>query len=92
MNTLPRSNARSLQGRRFAVFAVLVFWLLSIIFLGSLGAFAAPDGEPPFAIVLGVAIPLACFSAAYRLSEYFREFVLSADLRFVAGIQAWRVV
>jgi hypothetical protein len=41
-------------------------------------------------IFFGFAIPLAIFFAAYFGWNKFRAFVLGADLRFVAAIQAWR--
>jgi hypothetical protein len=37
-----------------------------------------------------VTVPLLVFFGALRLSQSFRDFVLSIDLRFIAGIQAWR--
>jgi hypothetical protein len=39
---------------------------------------------------MGVASPLVLFFASLRLSRSFREFVLSLDLRLIAGMQAWR--
>src|SRR6266540_3596182 len=41
-------------------------------------------------IFFGVAIPLALFLAAYFGSSPFRDFILGADIRFVAAIEAWR--
>jgi hypothetical protein len=41
-------------------------------------------------IAMGVAMPLALFFSLLRLSQSFREFVLSLDLRLIAGMQAWR--
>jgi hypothetical protein len=35
-------------------------------------------------------MPLVLFFASLRLSQSFRQFVLSMDLRLIAGIQAWR--
>src|SRR5262249_3262496 len=47
-------------------------------------------GSPPLPIFFGFAIPLAMFFAAYFGWGAFRAFVLGADLRFAAAIQAWR--
>src|SRR5262249_46332170 len=75
---------------RSVVFAALALWLGLVIFLGAQGAFGAAVGSPPLPIFLGLAIPLAVFFAAYFGWSAFREFILGADLRFVAAIQAWR--
>jgi hypothetical protein len=87
-----RLNAAACHGARWAVSVTLAVWLGLVVLLGARGAFVAPLGAPPVALVLGVAIPLVVFFAAYRLSDSFRDLVLTADLRFIAGIQAWRVL
>ena len=58
--------------------------------LGAAGAFVGRPGTPPLPIAIGVAAPLVLFFAGLRLSQLFRGFVLSLDLRLIAGIQAWR--
>jgi len=68
----------------------LALWLGLVFLLGAQGAFVGSPGSPPLAIFFGFAIPLAVFFAAYFGWSGFRAFVLGADLRFVATIQAWR--
>jgi hypothetical protein len=75
---------------RFAVSVALAFWLGIVFILGAQGAFSGSAGSPPLGIFLGFAIPLAVFFAAYFGWNSFRAFVLGADLRFLAAIQAWR--
>lgn len=75
---------------RSVVFAALALWLGLVSFLAYRGAFVGSADSPPLAIFLGVAIPLAVFFAAYFGWDAFRTFVLSADLRLVAALQAWR--
>ena len=75
---------------RTVVFAALALWLGLVTFLGSQGAFVGRADSPPLAIFLGVTIPLAVFFAAYFGWSAFRAFILSADLRLVSAIQAWR--
>src|SRR3984957_18362429 len=75
---------------RLAVPIVLTVWLLLVVSLGAAGAFVGRPGTPPWPIAIGVAAPLMLFFAGLRLSQAFREFVLSLDLRFVAALQAWR--
>jgi hypothetical protein len=77
-------------GTRRAVSTALAAWLLLVLALGAGGAFVAPAGTPPVPIAVGFAAPLILFFALLRLAPSFRTFVLSLDLRFVAGLQAWR--
>jgi len=70
--------------------AALAVWFAAILGLATSGAFAGAPGRPPLPIVAGATLPLAVFAAAYVGFRSFRDFVLSADLRLVAAIQAWR--
>ena len=90
---LPRpfeSQPTGLSGIRLSVTLILAAWFVLVVSLGAVGAFVASPGTPPLAIAIGVGAPLLIFFASLRLSQSFREFVLSLDLRFIAGIQAWR--
>jgi hypothetical protein len=77
-------------GIRLAVVIAVIAWLLIVVSLGAVGAFVGPPGTPPLPIALGVTAPLIVFFVSLRLSQSFREFVLSLDLRLIAGMQAWR--
>jgi hypothetical protein len=94
MGTITADAASELRnGRpnvRSAVFVALAMWFGLVFVLASQGAFVAGAGSPPLPIFFGVAIPLALFLAAYFGLKAFRDFILGADLRFVAAIQAWR--
>ncbi|HEV2328178.1 MAG TPA: hypothetical protein VGY56_05240 [Verrucomicrobiae bacterium] len=68
----------------------MVLWLGLVFLLGAKGAFIGAPGSPPLPIFFGLAIPLSLFFAAYFGWAGFREFILGADLRFVAAIQGWR--
>jgi hypothetical protein len=81
---------RGRGGIRLAVAIALTVWLLLILSFGAIGAFVGPPGRPPLPIAVGVAAPLVLFFTWLRLSQSFREFVLSLDLRLIAGMQAWR--
>ena len=72
------------------VAVTLALWFGLILFLGAQGVFVGRAGSPPLAIFLGFAIPLGVLFAAYFGWSAFRTFVLGADLRLVAAIQAWR--
>jgi hypothetical protein len=75
---------------RSVVAVVMALWLGLVSFLGSQGAFVGSTDSPPLPIFFGFAIPLVVFFAAYFGWSAFRTFILGADLRFVAAIQAWR--
>jgi hypothetical protein len=73
------------------VWLVLVAWCVAVFVLGAAGAFVRPAGSAPLPVALGATLPIAAFLVAYRGSNAFRALVLSADLRFLAGVQAWRL-
>lgn len=77
-------NVRSLA------FLVLALWLAAVFVLGGAGGFATAPGAPPLPILIGASVPLAAFFGAYFASGEFRDWVLSADLRLVTALQAWR--
>ena len=90
---LPQPAESEPSGRgdiRPAVAIALAVWGLLVMALGAAGAFVGPPGRPPVAIAIGVAAPLLLFFAWLRFSTSFRQFVLSLDLRLIAGMQAWR--
>jgi hypothetical protein len=75
---------------RSVVFVALALWFGLVLFLASQGAFVASAGSPPLPIFVGVATPLGLFLAAYFGLKSFRDFIIGADVRLVAAIQAWR--
>jgi hypothetical protein len=90
---LPQSADSRPGGRgrmRLAVTTALTVWLLLVLAFGAAGAFVNAPGTPPLPIAIGVAAPLVLFFASLRFSQSLREFVLSLDLRLIAGMQAWR--
>lgn len=90
---LPRpagSRSAGAGGIRSGVILALGAWFVLVVSLGVSGAFAGRPGQPPVAIAIGVVAPLLLFFAWLRLSPSFRAFVLSLDLRLIAGMQAWR--
>ena len=82
------NNGRS--SVRSVVIVALALWFGLVFFLASQGAFVTNPGSPPLPIFLGFAIPLSLFFAAYFGWTPFRDFILGADLRFVAAMQSWR--
>lgn len=79
-----------LSGTGSFVAAFFLAWLALILVLGARGAFVVPAGAPPLALLIGLVAPLSLFLVGYWTLPALREFVLSADLRLIVGIQAWR--
>jgi hypothetical protein len=91
VSTAPfQSIAPRNAGTRVIIASVLAVWFFAVIVLGATGALANQPGSPPLPIAIGFAAPIVLFFIALRLSPAFKELVLSADLRLIAGIQAWR--
>ncbi len=75
---------------RLFIKVVLAVWLAIIFLCGVQGAFVRPPDAPPFPILLGATFPLFVFIAVYLGSGAFRALILTADLRLLTAIQAWR--
>lgn len=80
----------SSSGVRTFVGAFFFSWSVLIFVLGARGVFGASQGAPPIALLIGLMAPLSLFLLGYWTSRPLREFVLSADLRLIVGMQAWR--
>jgi len=83
-------NVPAAAGMGAFVAAFFIAWLALILFLGARGAFLTTPGAPPLALLIGLVVPLGLFVLGYSISRPLREFVLSADLRLIVGIQGWR--
>lgn len=84
----PKLSAAPGIGTLVAVFFAI--WFALVLVLGARGAFVAAPGAPPLALLIGLVVPLSLFFVGYRTIPALREFILSADLRVIAGLQAWR--
>jgi len=86
----PRTDPAASSGIRVTLTLVLAVWFALVVTLGIKGAFLGRPGAPPIGMALGFMSPLLLFFAWLRLSSAFRDFILSLDLRLIAGMQAWR--
>ncbi len=69
---------------------VLLAWLATVLILGANETLAGEPGAPPLRLLIAVLAPIIVFLAAYWSVSRFRDLVLTMDLQFAAGIQAWR--
>lgn len=83
-------NIPAVSGTGTFVAVFFAAWLSLILVLGARGVFVAPRGAPPLALLIALLAPLSLFLVGYRTIQPLREFILSADLRLIVGIQAWR--
>ena len=87
---IDQSKIPMLSGTGSLVAAFFLAWLGLVFVFGARGAFVAAQGAPPLALLIGLVAPLSLFLLGYWSIPSVREFILSADLRLIAGIQAWR--
>jgi len=72
--------------------AVLGLWFAVVLAANFAGAFEPDPANPPLALAAALALPVAIFAAAYRLSARVRTYVLGLDLGLLTAIQGWRVL
>jgi hypothetical protein len=80
----------AVSGIRGLVAFLFSAWLALVLVLAARGAFVGQPGTPPIALLISFVLPLSLFLIGYQTVRPFREFVLSADLRIIVGMQAWR--
>lgn len=91
--TMSRAPLQQSTDRRSAlvpIFVALAAWLAAVLFLGAKGAFVAPRGSPPIALLTGVATPIVVSVLAFRFSQRFRAWALGVEPRVFAALQSWR--
>ena len=81
----------ALPGAQFFVTLALAVWFVLVVSLGAAEAFVTPGERPPLALLIAATVPILVFLAASSISQPSREFVFTADLRFMTAIQAWRI-
>jgi hypothetical protein len=86
----PPIESTGSRGLRLGVVSVLAIWFVLVVSFGAEGAFLGRSGAPPIGLAIGVTAPLLIFFTGLRLSRAFRAFILSLDLRLIAGMHAWR--
>lgn len=90
LSPVDRRDVQAVPGIGSFVAVFFVAWLALILFLGARGAFVGAPGAPPLALLISLLAPLGLFLLGYQYVRPLRESILSADLRVIVGIQAWR--
>ena len=90
VSRVDQPKAAASSGTGTAISALFLAWFAVIFALGARGGFVAPQGAPPLGLLIGLLAPLSLFLVGYWTSRSVRDFVLSADLRLIVGMQAWR--
>jgi len=90
MSRVDQPKVLAVSGTGAFIAAFFLAWLGLVFILGARGVFVAPRGAPPLALLIGLVAPVSLFLIGYRTIRPLRAFALSADLRLIVGIQAWR--
>jgi hypothetical protein len=76
---------------RLVVITCVAGWLLTAIGASLFGLLRVGPSSPPIPIGLALLVPLLLAGLAYARSALFRSLLLGADLRWLIGVQLWRV-
>ena len=87
---MDRPGVSSVSNTGLLVGFFFLVWFALVLGLAALGVFVTPPGKPPLGLLVGLGVPLGLFLVGYWASPALREFILSADLRLIVGLQAWR--
>jgi hypothetical protein len=87
---IDRPKIPAVSSIRAVVAFLFSAWLALVLVLGARGAFVGQAGALPLALLISFVVPLGVFLVGYQTIRPLRDFILSADLRIVVGMQAWR--
>ena len=80
------------RGHQVGFAGLLAVWFAAAYVVGT-EHYLTNDQNSFFApVALSVAVPVAAFLSIYKLSESFRNFILTLDIRTLTMIQHWRVL
>jgi hypothetical protein len=81
----------SVSGTRLIVIICLVGWFLAALGASLLGLFQTDPTSAPIPIGVALLAPLILGVLAYARSARFRRLLSGVDLRWLIGVQLWRV-
>jgi hypothetical protein len=76
---------------RLVVITCVVGWFLTALGASLFGLLRTGPSSPPIPIGLALLVPLLLAGLAYARSARFRSLLLRVDLRWLIGVQLWRV-
>ncbi|HZS22642.1 MAG TPA: hypothetical protein VFA63_16875 [Pseudonocardiaceae bacterium] len=85
------TTSTSLSRTRFVVIACLAAWFVAAFGVSLFGLLRAGPSDLPIPIGVALLAPLLLGVLAYLRSSQFRRLLLRADLRWLIGVQLWRV-
>ncbi|MBV8993667.1 MAG: hypothetical protein JO287_08180 [Pseudonocardiales bacterium] len=80
-----------LSRTRLVVLACIAGWFLAVLGISLFGLLRTGPSSPPIPIGLALLVPLILGVLAYARSATFRRLLLRADLRWLIGVQLWRI-
>jgi hypothetical protein len=86
-----RLQSTALPGTGLFIAVGLAVWFTLVLLLGAGEVFVTSGGIPPLALLIAISAPVMLFVVGLWVSPTFRDFVLACDLRFMTGMQAWRI-
>jgi hypothetical protein len=85
-----QTEVSAISGVGSFIGAFFLAWFVLVFVLGARGSFVGSPGAPPLALLIALVVPLGLFLIGHRTIRPVREFILSADLKLIVGMQAWR--
>ena len=80
-----------LPGTRLVVLTCIAGWFLAVLGISLFGLLRAGPSSLPIPIGLALLVPLIVGILAYARSARFQQLLLRADLRWLIGVQLWRI-
>ncbi len=85
------SSDTPLSGTRLVVLACVAGWFVSALGVSLFGLLQAGPSGLPIPLGITLLVPLVLGGLAYAASDRFRRLLFEADLRWLIGVQLWRV-
>lgn len=80
-----------LSGIWLVVLTCIAGWFLAVLGISLFGLLRAGPSSMPIPIGVALLVPLVLGILAYARSTQFRHLLLRADLRWLIGVQLWRI-
>jgi hypothetical protein len=93
MSSQPSATAETpLSGTWLVVIACMAVWFVAALGVSLFGLLRAGPSTLPIPVGVALVVPLLLGVLAYLRSSRLRQLLFRADLRWLIGVQLWRVV